>query len=218
MYTARKRMEIRIRQGLQDDSQFIAWTMVTAARSHCPSGFWDVAFPDPGERDRVLEKLTRTETNTFCHHDSFLIAEADGKRAAALCGYDPAVSGNDAFVRSLLETGMSDKQLRRFVDRITPLMACLPETPHGTWIIEWVATIPELRGKGVAGRLLQSVIARGADLGFQAFQISIEIGNTPALRAYQKAGFQIVDEKRSSEYESILGAPGIARMQFRPGE
>ena len=38
------------------------------------------------------------------------------------------------------------------------------------------------------------------------------IGNTAAQRAYESAGFRVVDEKTSTSFEATFGTPGIRRM------
>jgi hypothetical protein len=36
--------------------------------------------------------------------------------------------------------------------------------------------------------------------------------NHPALSAYEKSGFKVLDEKRCTELEKILGVPGFIRL------
>ena len=96
--------------------------------------------------------------------------------------------------------------------RLAPAAACLSDTPDDCWIVEWVALKPEARGKGVAAKLLERVLQRGRDEGFKRAQISYLIGNTPAQRCYEQAGFRTVDDKRDASFEAIFGRPGTERM------
>ena len=67
------------------------------------------------------------------------------------------------------------------------------------WIDEWrdqirivdIALTPEWRGRGIGSRLLRDVLARGA-AALKPVTIHVEIYN-PALRIYQRLGFQHVD-------------------------
>lgn len=38
------------------------------------------------------------------------------------------------------------------------------------------------------------------------------IGNDPAQRAYEKAGFRVTGEKRDPGYESVGGSPGLRAL------
>jgi len=41
------------------------------------------------------------------------------------------------------------------------------------------------------------------------------IGNTPAQRVYESRGFRINAEKRSADFEAVIGSPGLAQMTCR---
>ena len=92
------------------------------------------------------------------------------------------------------------------------VLPCIPESLEEAWIIDSVATLPEYRGLGLAGRLLESILDRGRGLGFRLAQLSIYIGNTPAQRLYEKHGFNVIDENRCPDFEKEIGSPGMARM------
>ena len=96
--------------------------------------------------------------------------------------------------------------------RLVPFLTCAPDQPDDAWIVEWVATRPEHRGKGLVRALLPAVIDLGRRRGHRKFQIGVLIGNTPAQRAYEGAGFAVSDEKRDPAFEATFGAPGIRRM------
>ena len=53
-------------------------------------------------------------------------------------------------------------------------------------------------------------VARAA--GFKRAQVSFFIGNTPAERAYAKAGFTFAEERRSADFEAAMGTPGTIRF------
>ena len=60
--------------------------------------------------------------------------------------------------------------------------------------------------------LLEEMIKMGREKGFKRAQISIYIGNRPAQHLYEKLGFKVVDEKRSFDFEKVMGSPGMARL------
>jgi ribosomal protein S18 acetylase RimI-like enzyme len=108
--------------------------------------------------------------------------------------------------------GWSPEAREAMGPRIAPFLTCIPETPEEAWVIEWVATSPGYRGKGLVRTLLQEIIARGRERGHAATQIGVLIGNAPAQRAYESAGFRVVDEKRHADFEQALGSSGIRRL------
>ncbi len=189
--------------------------MQTAARSHLPLGIWDVAIPDARPRLDYLDALLGSETVSFCHHSRFLVAEVDGRQAAALSGYEPAhhVEALDAASdEARARLGWGERFVRELASRMRPLLGAFPTLPPERWVVEWVATLPEHRGRGLAPRLLDAIRERGRDCGYSQGQIALLIGNTPAQRLYERHGFKIVDEKRDPDFEAALGCPGIARM------
>ena len=80
------------------------------------------------------------------------------------------------------------------------------------WVVEQVATRPEYRRAGAISRLLEAVLDQGRQEGFKQAQVSFYIGNTAGERAYQKAGFKYLDEKRHPDFERVIGSPGMIRL------
>jgi ribosomal protein S18 acetylase RimI-like enzyme len=89
----------------------------------------------------------------------------------------------------------------------------MPHEP-GAWVVEHVATKPEFRRRGLVERLVQETVERGRRQGATVADIGVLIGNEPAQRAYEKCGFEVVDEVRNADFEAAYGSPG-ARMLRR---
>ncbi|WP_167133420.1 GNAT family N-acetyltransferase [Paramicrobacterium chengjingii] len=51
---------------------------------------------------------------------------------------------------------------------------------------------PEMRGRGLARVLLRSVTERARELGASRLVLNVIVGNEPAIRAYESAGFVTV--------------------------
>jgi ribosomal protein S18 acetylase RimI-like enzyme len=211
-------MDPIVRPATQSDVPFLAWVQQEAARSHLPKGFWDFSFPGSDEdRLRIVGRICKSPVRSFCHWSGFLVAEVDGRAAAALSGYTEAsvMAGAalfEAMGGALDEEKWSATQREEMGMRIAPFLTCLPETADDAWVIEWVATRPEYRGKGLVRKLLQEILQRGRERGHELMQIAVLIGNTPAQRAYESAGFKVADEKRHPDFERTLGCPGIRRL------
>jgi len=210
-------MQPKIRPAEQKDIPFIAWVQLQAARSHLTRGFWDIWLQRP-EKECLcyLEQLAQTPTRSWFHYFAFIVAELDGRAAAAMCGYDDKELGGEKTVAACQDavrmSGWSDAEFLTISERILPVLTCISEPAPGAWIIENVATLPEFRRRGLADRLLKETLDIGRSEGYRVGQISVMIGNTPAQRAYQKAGFKVVDEKRHPDFEKVVGEPGMRRL------
>ena len=209
-------MSILIRNARTEDADFLAAVILLAGRAHVQKGIWDVILGGTDDENRsFLRLLTVTGKPHLFHHSFYQIAEADRNPAAALGGYDPKTAGYPALREAMPEAirGSGRNGLApESQDHMARVLPCVPESLEGAWIIDSVATLPEYRGLGLAGKLLESIMDRGRKLGFHLAQINIYIGNTPAQRLYEKHGFKIIDENRCADFEQEIGSPGMARM------
>lgn len=212
-------MSVTIRNARADDAPFLAAVMLMASRSQLSRGLWDQFVNGTQEQCLAfLRKLAVTKMPHLFHHDVFLIAEKDGKACAGLSGYDPVTEGMPRFVQALPEAleplGWSRSDFQAAAQRMSSYERCMPEEIPGVWVVESVAALPEARKEGLVSLLLGEILARGKAKGYSKAQISIFIGNTPARRAYEKAGFHYADEKRDPEFEMTYGDYGIARLMM----
>jgi ribosomal protein S18 acetylase RimI-like enzyme len=206
-----------IRRAAPQDASFIAWTVLTAARSHCPRAIWDVILGD--DENFEMEYLTALASTSAIHNvrtDCFCIAEIDGFCAAALGGYDPREFGSQSLIKGVEEIKVrlglqrpSDDHRKAVSDEIR---SCVPEDYKQAWRIEYAATRPEYRGRGLMTDLVQRQMDEGRLKKLPYAQINIFIGNEPAQRIYEKLGFRIIDQKLNETFQKEIGSPGIARM------
>ena len=210
-------MEIGPRPAKPDDAAFLAWAILTAARSHLPRGTWDIAI-DGTEEDRLalLERMVLSEVPSMFHYSGFVVSALDAGPAAALAAFDPADPGmsspGGAMADAFTELGWSDSRLAVAFERLQSYSLCAPPLPPGTWVIEWVATLPEFRGQGLVQALLEAALDNGRRRGCTSAQVSFLIGNAAALRTYQKSGFHVIDELQHPEFEQVFGSPGMICM------
>lgn len=206
-----------VRDATAEDAAFLAWASLTAARSHVTRSIWE-AFLGWNEEDTLefIRRVVTSPSEHWVHWTQFLVAEVDGVPAAALTAFDPTTHGFEAYLEVATEVAqqmMTEEEQQAAWGRAELIGSCLSDEPAGTWIVESVATRPEYRRRGLADTLLEAALDRGRGRGFGTAQISILIGNEPARACYVKHGFTAVDERRSLDFEALVGTPGIERMQ-----
>ncbi|MBN1102133.1 MAG: GNAT family N-acetyltransferase [Deltaproteobacteria bacterium] len=205
-----------IRSARPSDAPFMGWLILTAGRAHVKRGIWEVLLDAPeGQCLVFLAALAVTKKVHLFHHSCYLLAQTDGHPVAGLGGYDPTLLGYPA-LRDVLpdvfrKTGLTPHG--EISETGSPrIVSCVPPALEGAWVIDSVATLPDYRRKGIVSRLLEEILTRGRHKGFRLAQINIYIGNEPARRAYEKHGFQILDETRDPYFEAEIGSPGMARL------
>ncbi len=210
-------MDVRIRPADRGDTHFLVWVIQEAARSHLEKGIMDLALPDDEKRLAFLDAASHAEALSFFRYENFLVAEVDGRQAAALSAYEPAIAIpqlEPAEVEAAQKLGWSEEELQDMRDRFAIVMTCYPDTPEDRWIVEWVATVPEFRGRGIVNQLLLAILDKGRERGFEKAQIGYLLGNTRAQRSYERVGFKTVYDRRDPDFEASLDCPGIACMHL----
>jgi len=210
-------MATRIRPATAADADFVAWVILAASRSQLPLGAWDhYVGADEASVLAFLHRMVTQDVRSFCRWESFLVAEVDGVPAAGLSGYassDPAMANPEpALVAASRGFGWTDAQHQAAGGRLGAFLTCVIEPPPEVWVVEWVATRPAFRRRGLVHDLLRAILDAGRGRGFARSQIMVFIGNTAARCAYERAGFGFVDEKRDPDFERLMGCPGIARL------
>ena len=211
-------MRIETRPANVEDAPFLAWVMQEAARSHLEKGVWDLMFPGEDEpRLEILEKLATTERVHFGHFSRFRVLELDGEPASALSAYENSQYGLEQLTLGMAEAfselGWTPEEMTAAGERGHSFGATGYPNPDGLWIVEWVATRPEFRGRALIHRLLLEILEQGREEGFERAQIGYLLGNTRAKSAYERVGFKWVEEHCHPDFEADFGTPGIARMQ-----
>lgn len=211
-------MSIATRTANAGDAGFIAWVIQEASRSHLSKGVWDVAFPGPDEdRLAILAQIATTDRVHFAHVSLFRILEEDGRPAAAMCGYEHGAHGigqlHQAMAEVLTARGYGPAEMTALAERTRSFDATGYVNPDGLWIVEWVATVPESRGRGLVRKLMLEVLDEGRQRGFERAQIGYLLGNLRAKSAYEGVGFRWVEDHCHPAFEADYGEPGIARMQ-----
>jgi ribosomal protein S18 acetylase RimI-like enzyme len=214
-------MDVHVRRANSDDTEFLAAAMLSASRGHLAYGLWDliIGADEAGCLD-YLKRLASAEPPSLYHYQSYVIAEVAGYRAAALCGFEtgsksPVVWSivGEAMSNVQRDLGWTEAQAVASSQRVAPIWAaCMPPDIGADFVIENVATRPEYRRRGLVSTLIEEMLRDASGRGCRLAQISTYIGNDAAVSAYEKSGFRILDEKRCTEVQKILGVPGFIRL------
>ncbi len=209
-------MRITVRQARPEDAPLLGWCMLMAGRSHLDVGIWDFVISQPEDRCiKFLEMLSVEGPRHMAYYTEFLVAEVDGRPAAALEGFDPVKNGEDTMTIPMAmvieKMGLTEQDMAPGVEKLVSFMTCHSDFLPDAWVVEQVATRPEYRRQGAISRLLEGVLDHGRREGFKQAQVSFYIGNTAGELAYQKAGFRYLDEKRHPDFERVIGSPGMIR-------
>ena len=209
-------MAFTIRRARLDDAEFIAWVILTAQRGHLPRGWFDIALnlPEP-QCLAFVERIATAHRQSWWHVSQFIIAEVEGKPAAALCAMPAAgtIRAARSAIGEAAETcGLNASELAAIFRRGAYTAGCWVQGAEGDWLIEHVASLPLYRGRGLVQALIDRALAAGKASGFERASISFLIGNEAAQRCYAKAGFTFAEEKRHSDFEVLTNAAGFRRF------
>jgi translation initiation factor 4G len=207
-----------IRSAREDDAPFLAWVMQEADRGHVGIGSWDVLLPgEDAPRLEIIEELIREGEGSYVDWRLFLVAEIGGERGGAVAYYVPKQHPNERFVDALIRVlGRRGWSQERVSEALGPAFSksyfSVP-IPADTFRVEWVATEPEFRGRGLNRLLLEKLLERARADGHRTAHVATYWGNEPAIRAYESAGFRRYAEVRHADYERVFKAPGLVYLR-----
>ena len=201
-----------------EHADFIAWVQLAASRSHTDTSIWEVYLDrDEATALAFLKALNSTEKPHYGHLSTFHVARGRWRarrrdvrllrRGARHAGSGPGVRHRQRRV------GFAPADVAAGMERIKSYQYCSPTHVPGAWIVEWVATKPEFRRQGLIERLLAFTLEVGRQRGATVGEIGVLIGNDPAQRAYEKAGFRQVQELTHPEYEAAFHTPGLRLLR-----
>ncbi len=210
--------DIKIRKANESDTDFIYWIIQTAARSGQQHGFIDLMFPGEDDKNYAFTKeMMHSDIRSLFHYSNFIIAEDNGVPVAGMSGYYTPEIHSDHFRECFTQTqdkfGLSEEERAVMLSNLSVFVGCFPGLLENAWVVEWVATKPEYRGKGIANKLLKTIVSYGIEnTNCDVVQIAVAKGNTPAVNAYKDVGFEYYDEKVSDEFKEIFCYPGVQRL------
>ena len=205
-------MNIKIRKATEKDAPLLAQSMLESSRSGKKKGLFDVLFNTnkANELLKTLEKLTTTQTKSYCHFSNFLVATVDGVDAGSLCGYEPRIATHEIFTKAMAELGFDAS----YEERMSAYRLVEPEFDKKTFLLDFMAVKDEFHEFSVLKELVQKSLLTSRLKGYRIVQTMVEIGSVEAILVYKKLGFEVIDERKNEFYEAEFGRPGIVRLQI----
>ena len=206
-------MNIKIRKATEDDAPLLAKSMLESSRSGKNKGIFDVIFATSDKEELLvfLEKLSTTQTKSYCHFSNFLVASVDGADAGFLCGYEPRLATHEIFTKAMEELGFDES----YQERLSSYLLVRPEFDKKTFLLDFMAVKDDFHEFSVLKELVQKSLLTARLKGYRIVQTMVEIGAVETILVYKKLGFIVIDERRNSYYEAEYGRAGIVRLQMQ---
>lgn len=169
-----KTSPIIIRKAKIEDSNFIAWAILTAVGIDNPSA--EVLA-------RQEEMLCRRCDVLYSWNNS-LVAEIDGKVVGSLTCYDgtnyrPLRETTFLIIKEMIGKDFSDMD---------------EETGIGEFYLDSMSVLPEFRGLGVGTALLRAGIAQAREMNLPVASLVVSPHKPAAQRLYESLGFKVIGE------------------------
>jgi ribosomal protein S18 acetylase RimI-like enzyme len=205
-------MNIKIRKATESDAPLLARSMLESSRSGKKKGIFDMIFATSDEKELLvlLEKLSTTQTKSYCHFSNFLVASVDGADAGFLCGYEPRLATHEIFTKAMEELGFDES----YQERLSSYLLVRPEFDKKTFLLDFMAVKDAFHEFSVLKELVQKSLLTARLKGYRIVQTMVEIGAVETILVYKKIGFTVIDERRNSFYEAEYGRAGIVRLQM----
>ena len=212
-------MEHVARDAQASDATDIAKLGYLAGRSHVELSIYDLMVPGPPgmTADRIdrMAGIVAAEAPNWLSYRFYHSIEVDGKIASGLATFTPEDASNEKLGQAMMEVGWSVMDMMEMGQRLRVWSRVDPGREPGFLIVENVAAFEEFRGRGFTSELLARAVERGKDGGFKGLQLTVLLGNEPAIRAYEKAGFKMEKTKENKKFEKTFSCPGAGQMLLK---
>jgi ribosomal protein S18 acetylase RimI-like enzyme len=195
---------ITIRKAHPTDADLIIEAIIAAEKSNSPLLSYSAIF---GMSEEEVEDLLRQaleeeiEGQEICHAH-FLIAEVDGRPAAACASWIEGMDGvpSGQIKANVLFHLIGKDKWNAAAEKLKAVAETNIERTAGAAQIESVYTRPEFRGKGLTAMLINEHFKQHKEQnpGLEKAQVILLKNNTSAESAYGKAGFVKTAERTSN--------------------
>lgn len=217
-------MELTLRNATLADIPFLVETIIEAEKSGTDVLSYTTIFGLEENEAKKYIALMLEEEIEGCELsiNSFLLAEFEGKTLGAVSAWVEGIDGvsSSTLKGNLLRFTLPQKCFESLV-KLTPLIKELHiDYITNTIQIGLVYISEDARGKGLVQRLLLEKIQQLKNIIKQDQEVYVQVfgNNTPAIKAYEKVGFQTVATKTTENLDILNYLPSANKilMKFNP--
>ncbi|MEZ4790302.1 MAG: GNAT family N-acetyltransferase [Flavobacteriales bacterium] len=203
-----------IRQATLGDIPFLVETIVAAEKSNSPRMGLSILFDlsEAGTRKLIGAMLEEEVDGCELSISSFLIAEVDGRPAAAVAGWvegDGEEMPSALLKANLIGFTFPPESMALLRERAPIVSGVQIEREKDALQIEYVHTDPAFRGRGLAGELIRAHLAKA---GPRKAQVQAFADNRVAIALYERLGFHITHTRTSTHPDTIRYLPYHAKV------
>jgi GNAT superfamily N-acetyltransferase len=213
--------KIRIRKANTGDIPFLVDTIIEAEKSGTEVLSYTTIFglTDGQVREFIADILAEEIDNCELSLSSFLVAEEDGKIAAAASAW---IEGRDGISSSTIKGNLITYFLpKESIARAAGLHSLIHELNidyyPNTIVLAAGYVAPEYRGKSLLTTLLIQLIddLLKVDTGIKEAYTQIFECNIPSIKSAEKLGFEVVARKESSNKDIRMYLPYDKKLFLR---
>ncbi len=196
---------ITLRKAKSSDCQFLASIVLMAEDTGYEITAYTKMFNMPNdELLPVFEKILNNEKEGHpLTYRSYIVALIDNVPAAAIAVYCEGEFGDSNHLTTgALMTGFDRKSMSAAFSFLKQHSELAFVKKNNSLQIDCVATLPDYRGKGLLKSLIEDAERIARIKNISELQIQVWKKNEQAIKAYEKLGFKITDERLS---KSVVG-------------
>jgi GNAT superfamily N-acetyltransferase len=192
-------MEHTTRDAQASDSGEMAKLYYLAGKSHVAVSIYDLMVPGPygmtGDRIDRMARIIAAEAPSWLSYRHYRVIEVDGKVAGGLATFTPEDDSNKDLGKAMMEVGWGVAQMLAMSRRLKVWAKTDTGREPGYLVVENVATFEEYRGNGL--------------------QLTVMLGNEPAIAVYEQAGFKVEKTRENKKFEKVFSSPGVGQMLLK---
>ena len=205
--------EIIIRRATTDDIDFLVDTIVAAEKSGTDNFGLATLFEISEEEMREYIKAMLDEEIDGCEFSisSFIVAETNGTVVAAFAGWVEGQNDDElpsAFLKSnLVGYCLPVEKVKNSQSKSEIVRPLQIEREVGTYQLEYSYTLPQYRGKGILGSIIDAHEQDAVSNGVQKIQVHVFDNNQSAIKSYEKKGFKVAKRFESAHPDTSVFFP-----------
>lgn len=210
--------EVIVRKATPEDIDFLVDTIVSAEKSGTDNFGLSKLFELTEDEMRDCIKAMLDEEIEGCEFSisSFLVAEHLGKVVSAFAGWVEGVN-EDELPSAILKSNLVSyclpvenvKRSQSKADIVRPLQI---EREEGTYQLEYSYTLPNYRGQGILGAIIDAHEQEAVSKGVCKIQVHVFDNNPAAIKSYEKNGFKVTRRYESKHPETSKYFPSNVEL------